>query len=187
MIFDIIILGIMALCILLGYVRGLINVAVRILGFIIAIVVALILYIPISNYVINNTNLVTNIQEVVKSKVNKEDNKVEEDDENSDSNFAVEIEKYVNNSVEEVKNNSIEFLSKEIAIAIVRGGTWIALFVLVRIIMIFVKILAKVIEKIPVIKQFNKVRWNNIWSIRRSYNNLYCTCSYKYSVSNNKR
>ena len=58
MIADIIVIGIMALCIFLGYWRGLIHVAVRLLGFVVALIVALILYTPVSNYIIENTSAV---------------------------------------------------------------------------------------------------------------------------------
>lgn len=164
MIADIIVLGVMALCIFLGYARGLIHVAVRVLGFIIAVVVALILYVPISNYVIDNTDAVSGLQSVIKDKFYGEEKKqIEDNKEVQEGGFAYEIEKYVKDSTEEIKNNSVDYISKEIAVAVVRGVTWIGLFVAVRIVMIFVKALSKVIEKIPVIKQFNKVRRNNLW------------------------
>lgn len=173
MIVDIVVLIIMALCIFLGYKRGLIHVAVRILGFIIAVAAALILYIPVSNFIINNTDAVDKLQVVIQDKFYS-DEVESSDSENTEENLS--IEKYIKDTEEKIKAESSEYISKEVAIIIVRGLTWIGLFIVVRIVVIFIKILSKVIENIPIIKQFNKVRRNNIWSIRRTNINLFNTC-----------
>lgn len=155
MIADIAIVAIMALCVFFGYYRGLIHVAVRFLGFIVALIVALALYTPVSDYIINNTGAVTSIQGVVQSKLY---NKEEKQEENTidDGNVAAQIEKYIGDKTDEFKQNTSEVVSREVAIAVVKVLTWIGLFLAVRIIMIFIKALASVIEKIPIIKQFNK-------------------------------
>lgn len=175
MIADIVILAIMALCVFLGYKRGLIHVAVRILGFIIAVVAALILYIPVSNFIINNTNAVDSLQVVIQDKFYSE----EASNSNlENTNEDLSIEKYIKDSTDNLKDNSAEYLSKEAAVIIVRGLTWIGLFIVVRIVVIFIKIIAKLIEDLPIIKQFNKARRNNIWCIRRLHINLCNACSY---------
>ena len=71
---------------------------------------------------------------------------------------------YIDNYTEELKSNSAEYIANSVAITIVRVGTWIGLFLVARVIMIFLKIFASVIEKIPVVKQFNKARRNCLWS-----------------------
>lgn len=53
--------------------------------------------------------------------------------------------------------------------------------------MIFIKIFASIIEKIPIIKQFNKARRNNIWNIRRIHNNLCNTCNNQFIRTNDRR
>ena len=178
MLADIVIIAIMLLCIILGYVRGLIHVAVRLLGFVVALIVALVLYTPVSNYIIENTDAVDNLQIVIQEKIYTKDSKTSEENIENES-FSKSIEKYVENYTNEVKSNSAEYISKGLAIAIVRGATWIGLFIAVRIIMIFVKIFASVIEKIPVIKQFNKARRNYLRYFRRIFNNIFITCSSK--------
>ena len=57
MVIDIIIIAIMASCILVGYRKGLIGVAFHLVSFIIAILVALLLHGPISNFIIQNTQI----------------------------------------------------------------------------------------------------------------------------------
>ena len=66
---DIIILIIMITCIFLGYKKGLIRVAVNILGFFIALLISLILYTPISNFVINNTSIQPTLKEAISGTV----------------------------------------------------------------------------------------------------------------------
>lgn len=186
MIADIVIIAIMALCTFLGYKRGLIGVSVRILGFIISLVVALILYIPISNYIIDNTEAVSSLQQVIQSKLYKDDTEQIEEDNNENRDFASEIEKYIKDSTDEIKANSTAYISEQIAIVVVRGATWFGLFIAVRIIMIFIKILGKVIEKIPIIKQFNKARRNNIWHFRRICSYICSSCHYKLNCTYDK-
>lgn len=177
MIADIVVIAIMALCVFLGYYRGLIKVAIRFLGFFVALIVALILYVPVSNFIIDNTGAVENIQGVVQSKLY---NKSETQEENviEDGNFTTQIEKYIGDKTDELKTNASEAISREVAIAVIRGLTWIGLFLGVRIVMIFIKLLSDVIEEIPVIKQFNKAGRNYIRYFGRLFNNLCSACNY---------
>ena len=69
MLADLILIMLMALFIFLGYKRGLIKVAVRLLGFVAALVIALILYTPISNYIIENTEVVPNLKNTIEAKL----------------------------------------------------------------------------------------------------------------------
>lgn len=185
MIADIVIIAIMAVCVFLGYYRGLIKVAVRFLGFFVALIVALVLYVPVSNFIIENTEAVATIQGVVQNKLySKED--IQEENTIQEQDITTQITKYIGDKTDEVKQNASEIVSKEVAVAVVRGLTWIGLFLAVRIIMLFIKALASVIEEIPVIKQFNKVRRHNIWSLRGISNNICSSCNNKFSWSNNK-
>lgn len=186
MIADIIIIIIMFLCIFLGYRKGLIGVAVRIIGFFGALIIALILYNPISNYLINNTEIVTALQENIQSRIYSEEEIIEEDN-IQNNNITETMGQYIEDYTQEIKTDSSEYISREAAIAIVRVGTWVGIFLIARILMIFIKIFASIISKIPIIKQFNKARRNHIWHIGRIYNNIYSTCNNKhdfYYISN---
>lgn len=150
---DLILIILMALCIFLGYKRGLIKVAVRLLGFFAALIVALILYTPISNYIIENTEVVPNLKNTIETKLyTKEETK--QDVENA--NIVDNVGKYIENYTEGIKENTVSFAAQEIAVAIVRILTWIGLFVGTRLLMLFIKLFTDAIAEIPVIKQFNK-------------------------------
>lgn len=160
---DILIIGIILLCTFLGYKKGLIKVAVGILGFFIAIIIALILYNPIANFVITNTNIKTNLKEsisgTVKSYVIKEEN-VEKKEEQEPEIMV----NYINTFIEKEKQNVVEGekqlidnVSEELAINIIKIGVAIAVFLISKIALLFVRILADIIGKLPIIGQFNKL------------------------------
>ncbi len=116
MIADIIIILIMALCIFLGYIRGLIKVTVKIIGLFAALIIALIFYTPVSNYIIDNTDIVQNLEHTIESKLNGADETQET--EKVDTNYT--LESSIENYIEGVKEEGIEYISRNIAISIVR-------------------------------------------------------------------
>ena len=58
---DVIILSVLALSLILGYRKGLIGVAFNLCAFLVALIITWILYTPITNLVINNTQIVVTI------------------------------------------------------------------------------------------------------------------------------
>ena len=165
MIADIIIIGVMGLCVFFGYSRGLIKVGVRILSFVISIVIALVLYTPISNYIIENTDIVSNLQNTINSKMSGTEEKEEVNEiENENTNIADMMGKYVEDYTDNIKNTATGAISEQVAIAVVRIGTWIGLFLVAKIGLIFIGFLSDAIAEIPVIKQFNKARRNDLWN-----------------------
>lgn len=153
MLADLILIMLMALFIFLGYKRGLIKVAVRLLGFVAALVIALILYTPISNYIIENTEVVPNLKNTIEAKLYTKEEK-HQDIENT--NIVDNVGKYIEDYTEGIKENTASFAAQEIAIVTVRILTWIGLFVVTRLLMLFIKLFTDAIAEIPVIKQFNK-------------------------------
>lgn len=177
MIADLIIIIVMVLCIFLGYTKGLIKVAVRVLGFVAALVVALILYTPISNYIIKNTEFVPNIKNVIEDKLYDSKEGEGEVESSESENIIDNMGKYIENYAEGVRQNTSSFIAEEIAIAIVKIGTWIGIFAITKLLMLLLSLFGDAIAEIPVIKQFNKARRNNIWCFRRSCHNICTTCS----------
>lgn len=158
---DIIILIIMALSIFIGYRKGLIKCAINFLSFFIAIIVVILLTTPISNLIINNTKIDDNIKATLLEKIDLSDvtsNNLKLDEENSNSPEVVR--EYINETIlnlsEDVTENVGEVLAENIAIIIINIGVAIALFIITKFALMFVKVLADIIGKIPLIKQFNK-------------------------------
>lgn len=120
MIADVVVVGIMALCIFFGYARGLIGVAVKILGFIAALLIALIFYTPVSNYIINNTEIVSEIQKTIEDKIYIKDNESEEVSSISNENLSQTVEQYIDEYTDEMKSQGAEYVANGLAIAVVR-------------------------------------------------------------------
>ena len=157
-IIDLVIIAIIALCVFLGYKKGLTQYIIKIFSFIISLVVAFVLFKPVSNFVIQNTKIDETIKEavinVVKDDV-EETGKVKED-----NNLPKAMVEYINNTIEnavnEAKENVIEIAAEGVASATINVGVAILLFIIVRIALIFISMLSKIITDLPIIKQFDK-------------------------------
>ena len=103
-ILDIVIIAIFLLSVFLGYKRGLINVIFNLCAFILAIVVTWILYTPVTNFVVNNTQLDESIKSVIieKGVVPEDTTKDEEKDEVSKY-----IDQYVSKTVNSTRNEAL--------------------------------------------------------------------------------
>ena len=139
-IIDIVIVAIIALCLFLGYRRGLTGSLLKILSFVLAIVIAFILFKPVSNLVINHTNwddsLKTSIEQFITEKTSTPEEK---------------------SSLPQVIVVAIENTAQSVTNLIVNAGVWIAVFIIARILLIFIKFITALIAKLPVIKQFDKL------------------------------
>ena len=149
---DIVVVAILALNIILGYKKGLINVVFNIVAFLLAIVITLVLYKPVSNIIIQNTNIHENIKEMIL----KRSQGTEPKEENIESN---DINKYIENSINnmtnEAKTAAREVVAENFATKVVQVITGIVLFILTRAILILLRFVTQTIAKLPIIKQFN--------------------------------
>ncbi len=144
MVVDIIIIAVILLSTILAYRKGLVKLAIGLVAFLIAIVVTVVLYKPVTNLVINVTTIDEGIQNFIYEKAND----VMKSD-NSDEDLKGKV-------VDNVKNNMLPETARSISIYIVTGGVFILLFVLVRIVLIFVTALADAVANLPILKQINK-------------------------------
>lgn len=155
-IIDIVIVAIIALCLFLGYRRGLTGSLLKILSFVLAIVIAFILFKPVSNLVINHTNwddsLKTSIEQFITEKTSTPEEK---------SSLPQVIVDYIDEtmaqSVNEAKEVAIKNTAQSVTNLIVNAGVWIAVFIIARILLIFIKFITALIARLPVIKQFDKL------------------------------
>ena len=167
-IFDLIIIGIFALSIFIGYKQGLLKAIIKLLSFFIAIIVALVLYRPISNAIINNTSIDDNIKNVMVEKITPDN--IQNTEENITTNLLYGAE----TSVEEVANTFTVNLINIVVILI--------LFILVRIILIIVIKLTDIITKLPLLKQANKLG-GSIFGVLRGVVLIYTILAVVYLIS----
>ena len=150
---DLVILAIIILCIIIGYVRGLTGSLIKIVSFVLSIVIAFLLFIPISNLIINNTQIDENLEQSIREMIVGNDNKEE--------NMPEAITDYIAQQIESASDSAKEAIAdstaREVSLTIVKAGTWIILFIVARILLIFLRFITSLIAKLPVIKQFDKL------------------------------
>ena len=168
--FDIIFLVIVILSTFLGYKKGLVKLGTRLIAGIIAIILTLIIYKPIGNLIINNTSIDDKIEEAIientKEFVNKNNNAV----------------------INHVEKEIMPEESRKIAEGAVYVVTALILFLAVKIILSIVISLMDFVANLPILKQFNEVRWSCIWCTeRRNYSrNLYTNNGSNYKGKSRK-
>lgn len=151
---DVVVLGIILLCIIMGYVRGLTGSLIKIVSFVLSLVIAFVLFIPVSNFIIENTSLDDNLEQSIRSMIVGQ-NTVEEE------KMPEAITDYISQKVEEAADNTKEAIADstaaEVSTTIIKAGTWLILFIIARILLILLRFITALIAKLPVIKQFDKL------------------------------
>ena len=158
---DIIILAIILLSTYLGYKKGLIGVAFKILSFIIAIIITVILFKPVTSYIIHNTELDETIENAIIEKFGISELTEQGTIDTQNINAPTVIVNYVNetikNTVEQSKDAIIKSVARDLSINIINVIVMIALFIITRLLLIFAKVLFEAISELPVVKQFNEI------------------------------
>lgn len=79
---------------------------------------------------------------------------------NNSSGIPSVMMNYINDAVEkagdEAKQNIVDVAAKDVAQTIIKGGVLISLFIVTRLLLMVIKVLAKFITEIPLIKQIDK-------------------------------
>lgn len=148
MFIDLIIIAFILLFTFIGYKRGLIKVAVKILSFFIAIILAFTLCTPITNMIIQKTTIDENIENAVVQKILPEGGK---------ENQTVELEKGLSNLLNIDKEGTVKTVAHEFSTKIIKAAVMLLIFVITKILLIIVVFLTDGIAKLPVIKQFNSL------------------------------
>ena len=148
-IIDIVIIAVILFCLYRGYKQGLIGLAFSIVSFIAALIIAFILFVPVSSFVIDKTEFEKKKKNAIVSNFN-----TEETTESGESNF---ITTYINEQVDEAKGKTLDVVATEISELCIKGIVFIGLFIVARIALIFVKAIANLIAKLPILNQFNKL------------------------------
>ena len=119
LIIDLIIIGILVICVFIGYKRGLTGSILKIVSFILALVIAFILFKPISNFVINNTNWDESLEQAIRQMAVEENNNegtvAEEDQKKGMSDVIMNyINEAVENAGEEAREAIIDSTAREL-------------------------------------------------------------------------
>ena len=159
LIIDLIILGIIILCVFFGYKKGLTKCVIKILSFVIALVIAFVLFKPVSNFIINNTTLDDNIKNSIVSIVEEDvsENGQVKEDTNLPKSMVEHINETINNSINETKVAVVNTVAEQISVGIINVLVAIGLFIVARITLMFVSAISSIVTDLPIIKQFDKI------------------------------
>ncbi len=156
---DIVIVALFSLSVFLGYKKGLVGVAFKILSFIVALVLAFILSRPVTNIVIENTEFDEGIHKTIESTLaSKSSEELEENKEESNTSNVITdyVAGQIKKATSEAQDNIAVTVADGLTENIVYAICFIGIFIVLRIILIFLKFLAEAIAEIPVLKQFNE-------------------------------
>ncbi len=147
-IFDVIVIAIIALCTFIGYKQGLVKSAIKILSFFIAIIVAFVLYKPVSMLIINKTSIDDSIKNTMIEKIKPDG--IEQDEE-------ISLEQSTPLSIiDNATKTTIEEIADAFTIKLIETVTLLVIFIAVKIALKFVTALTDLITKLPILKQVNK-------------------------------
>ena len=157
MVIDLIILIIMVSSIFVGVKKGLISCVIDIAAVIVALILAILFCRPITNVVIENTNFDETLATTISQNIPLSDTdfKVE-----TDTNLPEGVVNYINGitaNVNTSKEEAFNAIGKELASGIITVVVFIAIFVIVRLALALIKIVSKLIDKIPLLSQVNKI------------------------------
>ena len=152
-IFDIILVAIIALNVFICYRKGLVKLAVGLIAVLAAIIISIVLYKPVSNIIIENTEFDEKIENTIIENFSVE---VEEQQEETDNGFMKYMEKYVNDSVNKTRNQIVLEASNVIATKVINICAFLGIFIIARLVLILLTFVADIIMSLPILKQFNK-------------------------------
>lgn len=152
-IFDVIIIAIIALNIFICYRKGLVRLAVGLIAVLGALILAMILYRPISNAIIKNTEIDEKIENAIIEKFSAE----------TEGNAEVRyvgiidyLEKYVDNAVNKTQNEIVYESAGTMAIKFINVAVLLIIFLIVRILLQLLTFISDMITSLPILKQFNE-------------------------------
>lgn len=169
-ILDLIVIAGIGLSIFLGYKQGLVGVAYKILSFIGALILAFVLSGPVSQFLIDNTELDETIHNTIQGTLSAKEKEVKEEENTitneisntteTEDNVSAVITDYVADKVKEattdVQNEVAVSVADGVTNNIVYAITFIGIFIVARILLIVVKFFAEAIAELPIIKQCNE-------------------------------
>lgn len=157
---DLVIISILISTTYWGYRRGLVAVLFKILLFIVSLIIMFLLYKPVSNSIIDNTELDEWLSQSIRESLDGtilQDGTLMLSTESNVSTAVLElIESFVTEALNESSVDPLGYVSVNLAHFMIRVGTMLALLMISRFFLIFVRFAAELIGNLPFIKMFNK-------------------------------
>jgi len=147
-IFDVLVVLIISLSTFLGYKRGLVKVVSNLVSFILAVIIALALSKPIAKLVIEKTEFDDTISKKITETILPE---------GVGENVLIQIPEGVPDSILKQGTSTVKEVSNTFSVKIVELVVLFVVYLIAKIILKFVTIIADLIAKLPIIKQVNDI------------------------------
>lgn len=153
-ILDIALIAIIALNVFICYKKGLVKLAVGLIAVAAAIILALVFYKPVSNLIIENTELDENIEKAI---INNFTSETQEGQEIRYVSVLDYLQKYVDDAVNKTQTEIVTQTAGMMAVKIINVAVLIGIFLLVRVVLLLLTFISDIITSLPILKQFNEV------------------------------
>ena len=153
-IFDIIIVAIIALNVFVCYKKGLVKLAVGLIAVLAAVILSIVLYKPISNAIIKNTDLDEKIENVI---IENFSAKTNENEEVRYVGIIDYLEKYVDDAVNKTQNEIVYETAGTMATRFVNIAVILIIFLITRVVLLALTFISDIITSLPILKQFNEI------------------------------
>ena len=156
MIIDIIIIALIALGVFFGYKKGLVGILIGVASLILSIILAFVLQGPVSEYLYSTpvgTSIESKVTEFVNDTLSSENNENVDSEDNTkkENDFFSKVIQDATNSEDTVKE-----ASKNITMFILKGITFIGIFILVRIICYILQMILNIVFDLTILHSVNK-------------------------------
>ncbi len=157
---DLVVISILISNAFWGYRKGLVAVVFKILTFLISLIIVFMLYRPVANSIMKNTQLDEKLAIAIEKNLTGttlENGELLKPQNSSVSEGVINvINSFVVDALNETSVNAVEYVSENLAVMMIRTGTFLGLFIIARFLLLFVRFAAELIANLPIIKMFNK-------------------------------
>jgi uncharacterized membrane protein required for colicin V production len=160
MIIDIIVILFILLSIFRGYSKGLVGILVSLIGFVVAIILAFTLQSTVANYLNEKTQVGSTIEGIVKDSIT---NQIEQKANSTNQQSQDSVESKIKNDfytqiVSKIANSSeIDSAAKNVTMFILKGISFIGIFMIVIIISYILQMLLNIVFTLPILGGINKI------------------------------
>lgn len=143
-----------------GYRRGLTAVIFKLLVSVLSLLIVLVLYKAVASSIIKNTtldeNLSTSIENILLGAGYTDGAQIKFDNPVVSDVVVEMINSFVNEALQKAETNAVHYASVQLAYFMIRVGTLIILYMIIRFFLLFLRFAAELIANLPIIKLFNK-------------------------------
>lgn len=158
---DVIIISAIITSTYLGYRKGLVGVIFKLFAFIVSLIIVFVLYKPVSNTIINNTQIDEKIASAIYNSLSNTSLANNQALSTSNTNLSEGIVNLINSLLSDAvskaqEGETLTYVSTELSHATVRFIAIILIYVFAKLALLLVSFAAEILASLPIIKTFNK-------------------------------